>query len=263
MFHLQQSVEKSAKGFGLLMGILQPNDLTHEVRHQSVIAVILNLHRLMDLTHSIFGPFMSLDFEHVPITLSPLGRQLRKFQKGLEKPLQSITPSDEKEQEKKLESALEEIRDYKGKFGTDARMWKATMSLDENDDLVAIAMQNLRSQRDNKLLWKSLGGVFPLISRIKKMQDHSFNSEQANAKMKFAIELFTKGPKVLPLCILTEWHEQEPRYPRIGTEDYWDPASYDSKSPLVKLSRQLIRESSSLSKSVIHASKLALQIPKP
>ena len=66
MFHLQQSAEKSAKAFGLLMGILKPEDLVKEVHHDSVVAVLLNFRDFNTELYSIFMDFLSVDFGNVP-----------------------------------------------------------------------------------------------------------------------------------------------------------------------------------------------------
>ena len=42
IYNLQQSVEKAAKGFGLLQGVVKPEELLREVGHKSLYAILLH-----------------------------------------------------------------------------------------------------------------------------------------------------------------------------------------------------------------------------
>ena len=241
MFHLQQSVEKSAKAFGLLMGILKPEDLVKEVHHDSVVAILLNIKDFNADVYSIFMDFLSVDFGNLPKRAKFLGKSMRFLQKKIEKPVQSIKPSPKID----YSQALKEIRDPK----TYSRMWKATLDLDEKDELVSIALKALQSQLGKGLGWQLLEPITSLIGR-----------ENEKNKVKFIFKLYSNAaPKVLPLCILTMWHEQAPRYPPISKNDFWDPAAYNSKSPLVSLHKTLADDSLTLAKAIIAASEIVLK----
>jgi HEPN domain-containing protein len=47
VYMLQQTVEKSAKSFGLMIGIVKPKDL-REISHRSVYALLIRMDRLVE-----------------------------------------------------------------------------------------------------------------------------------------------------------------------------------------------------------------------
>ena len=114
--------------------------------------------------------------------------------------------------------------------------------------LVAIALKGLQSKLGKGLGWQLLEPITSLIG-----------GENEKSKLKFIFRLYSNAPKVFPLCLLTMWHEREPRYPAISKKDCWDPAAYGSTRPLIKLQKKLANESLALSNAIIAASETAIK----
>jgi hypothetical protein len=199
MFHLQQAVEKSAKGFGLLVSILKPDDLKYEVGHKSIIAILLRGDEFQKNVYSFYKYFLQLDIAHNSEISKLFSRRIVQLQNVLTKPVQNISTVDPE----MYGRAIDELRDAKQA----AQMWKDTLNLGLNNELVKTAVDGINNNITNKQIFSVLINILkscigPPLSNL-------------------IVNLFAQaGSRVYALSMLTMWHEKEPRYPAVEKEDY-------------------------------------------
>jgi hypothetical protein len=236
MYHIQQSVEKSAKGFGLLTTALKPDDLKI-VSHNSLLAVLLYLKSNAPKLIS------TLD------DLSPVFGVIEKFgliNKGEVKIF--IENAQKQVNAGVYDKLINEIKKSK----KNVEMWKATLNLDLNNEIVSSALKGLQTKNHTHDLIIKL---IDLLSRIFRNK----LSKKDIIKLKItSILFFNTASLLLSLSSLTTWHEEETRYPPTSDQDaYWNPFDYDKKKKLVHFQNTLIDKSKTLSNSIVDASTQA------
>jgi hypothetical protein len=232
-FHLQQSVEKSAKGFGLLVSILRPEDLQQGVGHFSPIALTYDLGSFLNRVNIFYNEFVNINFEHLIEKHSFPMKWFLDIQKSLKTILAKVKPLDQKEYER----SNSELRMPE----TKARMWKSTLELDRSNPLVSQALHSLENNVTKSGKSKMVRWLF------------KFAVGDSNLA-KFYYETFSEaGSRIYHLSMLTAWHEKEPRYPPIKPADHWDPEAYTASSQFVQYQKRLIEETKRTADAIVRA----------
>ena len=204
VYNLQQSIEKSVKSFGLMVGIIKPTDL-RDVSHDSVYALLIR----MDSLAEYLGKSVSY--------LLTVNQKENERLPQLSNVLQRIGP---------LIPSPESIRsDVKTIDKLDTRqMWIATLNLDTTNKFVKSALDTLETN-----YWAKQKVVLPmrfihLLSKLTKQK----------SMVNYYMGLLQSSPRSYSLAILTMWHEMPTRYPPVASHDYWQAEQYTSDKPLLK-----------------------------
>jgi len=231
VYMLQQSVEKSAKSFGLMMGILKPSDVIKAVSHRSVYALLIRMDMFTEQLRETVTFLRTSDQSEVE-ALRSLG-----FDQVFDK-LTPIVPTSEM-----VESDKQQIDKL-----NDSDMWQATLTLDTTNDYVRSALQQLDNiQWDKQRVLLPIQAIVVLSKIMKKNSD----------EIKYFLNILRASPRVYPLSMLTMWHETPTRYPPICDRDYWEIREYTSDKPLIKRFPFLLKHAKILANSVANGALAA------
>lgn len=206
VYALQQSVEKSAKSFGLMMGILKINDL-RSVSHRSVHALLLGMETLTEhMAERVSWLQTSSRFEV---------EKLRKL--GLNSVIHKIAP---------LVPSPAMVKSDREKIDEldDAEMWHATLNLDINNQYVKSSLRTLENIPFDK-------ASFLFSMRVLKMVGKVMSGDTTGD---YFFCILRSSPRAYGLSMLTMWHETATRYPPITSKDYWRMGEYTNDKPLLK-----------------------------
>ncbi len=203
---MQQSVEKSAKAFGLMLGILKVNEVK-SISHRSVYALLLGMES--------FNGQLAESINWLNASNDPAVEKLRSFGFDLIlKKLAPLVPSAEK-----LKTDNDKI--YKL---NEAEMWQATLNLDKRNSYVKTSLKTLE-----KVPFDKIGFLFSM--RVIKGVGKAFSGD-IRGDYQFCI--LRSSPRAYGLSMLTMWHETSTRYPPINSKDYWNMGQYTRDKPLIK-----------------------------
>jgi hypothetical protein len=241
-FDFQQSVEKSVKAVGLLMGLVRPtkDDLTREVGHAPIFNILVRLpDRLAQLRRNLGVLAASETLEEGKELLMKLG-------------LPGGIP-DTSELRTKLEdeqSAREEVDRLRSLKPRD--LWKITLDFNaERPPNTAI----LKLLREAEAKWKPL-------DKFQGIFEDKFASLMSDPDtLRYVVNIFGKAfPEIAPLALVTMWHESETRYPAVDDSDYWDPKMYTSRSGLIRMYPRLAKHAKRLCDGALVGSRAALKL---
>ncbi|MDG7035395.1 MAG: hypothetical protein JRM78_04165 [Nitrososphaerota archaeon] len=239
---LQQSVEKGAKAFGLIIGTIEPTEeqLKYKkgVRHLAYRALILNFWnfypRVLNLP-DMLRDATQMEELHKPVMI----RTIKKLQELVDNLRKTISKDN-------IDAEIEELRNL-----DEESMWKATLNFDRSNTWV---LRALNEMDQNPILDKTVSWLIPLANQMKKV---GFFSDEDVQLMKFASNLGKASLKLFSLSLLTTWHYEPARYPPIGKSDYWYFDSYKKGVPYVDKMPDLIKAAKSALKGIIGACKSA------
>jgi hypothetical protein len=240
---LQQAVEKTAKGWHLLAGWLNPTEAAlHGPGHE---AYRLWVHHIL--------PFYSHVQEISTATLEfaealPGANFLLRKAKPMAAKASALVPDLQPEEVASVERDLSELdRLHRDR----ATMWKATMELDTknrwvNDALSSLNQPEVVSGQTARMSRAVLG----LISMTRLL------AQSTPDKIDLTLSLARSMKGTLWLPILTAWHDQPARY-AASTDSYWTPRAYVETAPFVRLIPTLIEQATTMVKETSRASKIA------
>ncbi len=239
IFLFQQSVEKATKGVGLLLGLTTSGDLKKEVGHKSVLAVLVRLpERLEELRANLDAMSKSPDTRRAKDELNRLG-------------LGSLLP-DPLEVSRRLidkKTASQQARLVKSLRSSE--MWKTTLELDSSNPRAAVFLKMLDDAEEQ---WKPID---EFANQFEKIAPYLGDPEL----LRYFLNLRGKAfPEVIPLALMSMWHERETRYPPVDKTDYWDPNKYEASKGLVQLYPRLHRHAQRLCLGTIAGANAALKI---
>ena len=230
VYNLQQSIEKSVKSFGLMVGIIEPTDLK-DVSHDSVYALLIRMDSLAEYLSTSVSYLLTANqnqIERVP--------QLSKVLKRMG----PLIPSPES-----IQSDVKTI----DKLNTQ-QMWIATLNLDTTNKFVKSALDALENN-----YWAKQKVVLPmriihLLSKLTKQK----------TMVNYYMGLLQSSPRSYSLAILTMWHETPTRYPPVSSHDYWQAEQYTSDKPLLKRFPFLLKHTKVLTNGVYDSALAASRI---
>lgn len=242
VFHLQQSVEKSVKATGLLLGLVRPNreDLIRDAGHATIFGILIRRgERLAELRRNLGYLAASEPLKE--------GREL-----FLRLGVPGAIP-DAKEMEAKLVSehaARAEVERLRGLRPRD--LWKLTLELDPTTPPSDVILKLLD---DAEAQWKPL-------DRFRRTFDQRFEYLVRDpATLRYIMSIHGKAlPEIAPLAFITMWHEMETRYPPVDVSDYWAPERYSASSGLVRLYPRLHRHAKRLGDGAYEGARAAMSI---
>jgi hypothetical protein len=242
IFDLQQSVEKSVKVVGLLMGLVRPirDDLTRDVGHGSVFGTLVRL----------------------PDRLAQLRRNLgvlaatETLQEGRELIMKLGLPGgipDESEMKSKVmgeqvaRRELDRLRSLKPRD-----LWKVTLEFNPKKP-PNTAILKLLDEAESQ--WKPL-------DRFRNVFEKKFAAQMSDPEtVRYIVNTYGMAlPEVAPLALVTMWHDNETRYPGVEESDYWDPKMYTARSGLVRLYPRLARHAKRLCDGALAGSRAAAEL---
>jgi len=242
IFYLQQSVEKSVKATGLLLGLVRPNkeDLTREVGHATIFGILIRRgERLAHLRRNL-GILAALE-------------NLKEGKEIFLKLGIPLTIPDPESMEAKLvseqaaKSEVEKLRNLKPDD-----LWRITLKLDPKTPLTAAILKLLD---DAEAQWRPLDR----FQRLFETKLSSFMSDPQTVR--YIINVHGKAfPEIAPLAFITMWHEMETRYPPVDGSDYWSPERYAADSGLVTLYPRLHKHAKRLGEGAYAGARAALGI---
>ena len=207
VYSLQQSVEKTAKALGLLMGTIKINQI-RQVSHRSVFALLT---RTGTLSRSV---------KRGVDTIGALSQQ-----GGIVSEILSLGPLFKKVSPLvPTEAALTADREAIRKLDP-RRMWLATLNLDEKDEVVAGTLAQLKN-----IHWDKASSRGPLFA-LRQVYEMIGGDDPL---VDYALDGVRSYPRAIALSMLTMWHEEATRYPPVSRLDYWDADAYTKEKALVK-----------------------------
>jgi hypothetical protein len=240
IFALQQSVEKSSKGFALLMEIVgpDPKDLKYLFSHKPLVVL---LERSADFLGHIYGSYLRI----TEIALDDYPTWGRKvFEEVRTSAMVSGQLLPKPEQLRAAGRGLASARA--------SEMWLATLNLDRRvrqvDDAILAMKQNVLDSAYLRFVLKTL--TFPMKRKMTKNRDYPG----------YVLLLIQALSRIYPLNFLTMWHEQSTRYPPTQPSDFWTSEAYTSRVPLVKKLPELCAQAERLSGDVFKAATSAVRI---
>lgn len=240
LYHLQQSVEKATKGFGLLVGAFRPdiNELAgRRIRHRP-------LGMLLRRSSSFMLPLMRETNDIV--WLQP---GVPKFVKNSNQRL--LLAYDPQFTLFKNQLVLESQQSLT-KMDSES-MRRATLSLDPSVPQVETAMGQLRKNiLDRRWVKLALHNArFAVYQGRKHHVDYVYN-------------IFFAASRIYRLNMLTMWHESATRYPtKDVTKDVTnDSFIYDSKKPLIREIPLLLSQTRKLCDNVASAASISIRTQK-
>ena len=242
VFYLQQSVEKSVKATGLLLGLVNPSteDLTREVGHATIFGILVRrIERLAQLRRNLGILAASETLKERKEIFLKLGIPL--------------TIPDPKEMEANLMSEqaanveVERLRNLKPRD-----LWRITLELDPETPLNAAIMKLLDGAESQ---WATL-------DRFQRLFERKLTPLMSDPPtIRYIIDVHGKAlPEIAPLAFITMWHEKETRYPPVEGSDYWSPEKYTANSGLVRLFPRLHMHAKRLSEGAYAGARAALEI---
>ena len=220
---LQQSVEKSTKAFGLVMGTVKLEELRGPVGHHSMLAITQHFLEYFDKTRDILNVLLKSidDISQKPRPESWIKRQELK---NLLNPklIQSLLRLDKFLSEIDINSISENARQEI--HGKDKEMWKATLQLQTNEESVRVALKRLEEKKMEPGFLSLLTGTLNYLGG---------SNEYLQGLVCF-VGFYRIGWRIGPLSFLTMWHENTTRYPKALPGDYGSPSDYVQNTPFVK-----------------------------
>jgi len=242
IFYLQQSVEKSVKATGLLLGLVRPNseDLTREVGHATIFGILIRRgERIAQLRRNL--------------GILAASEHLKEGKELLLKLGIPWTIPDPKEMEARLMSEqaakveVEKLRNLKPRD-----LWRLTLEFDPETPLTAALLKLLE---EAEAQWRYL-------DRFQRLFESKLVSLMSDPQtVRYIINVHGKAfPEIAPLAFITMWHEKETRYPPVDALDYWSPEQYSTNSGLVRLYPRLHSHAKRLSEGAYAGARAALGI---
>jgi hypothetical protein len=240
IFLLQQAVEKATKAVGLLLGLVKPTrkDLM-KVGHTTILGILLRYsERVEELRSQI-----------ELVSKSPgLEAAKREFE-GLGLKWTLPEPSEMMQRLPSKETALQQIPMVRSLQPEE--LWDVTLRFDPSNPRVAVTIKMLD---DAESQWKGIDEFALFLDRTARfLGDPEWHRYHLNISGK-------AFPEVAPLSFATMWHEHEPRYPPIETDDYWDPGRYSADSGIVRIYPRLFKHAKRLCEGTIAGAKAALKM---
>ena len=236
LYHLQQSVEKATKGFGLLVGAFRPdiNELAgRKIRHRP-------LGVLLKQSSSFMLPLM-----HETNDIVWLQPGVPKFLKNSSQRL--ILAYDPHFTLFKNELVLESQQSLTRMDSEIMR--RATLLLDPSVSQVQTAISQLRKNiLDSR--WVKLA-LYNARSAVYRGRKHYID---------YVYNIFFAASRIYPLNMLTMWHESATRYPTMDLTN--DSFIYDSKKPLIKEIPLLLSQTKKLCDNVASAASISIRTQK-
>jgi hypothetical protein len=234
VYSLQQSVEKSAKAFGLVLGVLKVNEV-RSVNHRSVYALLLGMETFTEhLAEHV--SWLNTSSKSEVEKLRSLG-----FDSIFEK-LAPIVPSAAM-----MRSDKEKIDDL-----DEAEMWNATLNLDTNNPYVNSSLKTLENIPFDK---PDFLIAMRIIKEIAKIKNGDITSD-------YLFSILRSCSRAYSLSMLTMWHECPTRYPPINSKDYWRMRQYTEEKPLVKKFPFLLKHGKIFCENVYNAALVSAKINK-
>lgn len=242
-YFLQQSVEKSAKACGLLIGSVKIKELKSEVGHISALSVIPHFSEAWNDIKQEFNSLVE-EPEKVRKGKSLLRRILPDLMPKLKEMNKAVSLIKIEKIDIKLEKSKLTNLEYQ------KTMWQDTLNMNMENSEVKDALSKLEREA-----WepKQIKPVFFLIPLLEKSRSED------SIKMAFYLHIYRGSWRLGSLVYLTMWHESTTRYPKMNDEDYGEPNDYNSKSPIVKKFNFLTKHASLSAREILAAASLALK----
>jgi len=227
-YFLQQSVEKTAKSYGLLMGSIKAEELIKDVGHLSAISLLYHF----DGTYNKY-------FEAFNILVDDLvkANKMKKDVGDLIKLRDKLDKVDRSQLS--FKPVIEQIQNPE----FEKLMWNATINLDRNDSMVNDALTSLEKSK-----WSRIEPFLPIIQILIFKRGPAINCY---------LHLIKVSWRVGPLTLITMWHEKTTRYPPIKESDYWNLDAYNAQTQLIKRFKFLNKHARISSKEILKATFLA------
>lgn len=254
--NLQEAVEKAAKAFGLLSGLLKPTDEEmKDIGHDSFKVFIRNFQsffpKVVDLINVEIETAYSLERDNVARGTVSKFRQpmeyLKQVARGnvskLRQPMDVIKQVLLRGQ-RQIGNEVNEL------YSLDrASMWRASLNLDESNKWIKVAMDDVRHP---VIITDKVIFLVELAGNLKR------DPRETIEKLKLALVVGKTVQKLFPLSLLTSWHYEEAKYPTFVK--YWNPSVYTKSAPFVREMPTFIKQASAAIDSAIKASEMALKI---
>jgi hypothetical protein len=232
VYLLQQSVEKSAKAFGLMLGILKVDEL-RSVSHRSVYALILGM--------DTFTEHLADQVSWLQTSSKSEVERMRKL--GFDSIFEKLSP---------LVPSATMVRTDKEKIDDldDAEMWHATLNLDNTNPYVQGALKTLENIPFDKLKFLFAMSV---LKKVGKMRS-------GNIKFDYLFCILRSSSRAYGLSMLTMWHESATRYPPTNSKDYWKMMQYTKEKPLLKKFPFLLKHGKIFCENVYRAAVVSAKV---
>ncbi len=239
VFELEQAVEKSVKGVGLLMNLVTPSreSLTHEAGHSTVLRILLGRReRLARLAKNLGALAASEGLKEGRDLLLKLGVP------------PGIPESSEMESNLKDETNAKEEADYIARLKSND-LWKITLEADPRRPPNTAILKMLENAESR---WTSL-------DRLQRKFEQKLAPRMSDPEtLEYILNVYGRAfPEIAPLSLVTMWHERETRYPPLEGTDYWDPGRYVLSSGLVKLYPRLMKHAKRLCEGAVRGASAA------
>ncbi len=237
VYLFQQAVEKDAKAVGLLMGMIEPTneDLAKEVGHHSLLGILVRMPELL---------------ERLPAMQQSIRQALDKPQvrdSGLSQLLEPvlkpspITPESVRVATRQVRSANKGLA------------WANTLNLSPDHPATKLVL-NMLMVADQKCA--EFDAAEKAITKL-----HALFLKKAGFSIdldfiSYALNISGRAiQELVPLAIVTMWHERETRYPPVSEKDKWDPWAYTKDKGLIKMFPEFQRHMKRLNVAVMRGAE--------
>lgn len=247
VYFFQQAVEKDAKAIGLLTKSLNPTreDLVFEVGHNSILAILLRLPELIGRIHEMLPGLQE-------VLAKP---EVKQF--GLDRLMAPMMQNVKGVDTKSIQDMITTL-----KSPVMRRAWSLTLDLHPSQ---VFTKQFLGMLKDAD---KKSAEVDEAEIQLKKFQKRllrgfrkfgDFKYSNSPEMSRFQLSLYRAVPELVPLGLVSLWHETPTRYPPIDETDYWSLPAYTAKKGLVRSFPLLHRHTVRLCQETLAAARFALK----
>lgn len=235
VYMLQQSVEKSVKSFGLMLGLVKSKRL-RAISHRTVYV-------LFSRTEN-FTRYMGGSLTYLGTATDPDVKLLREIGgTALVNGAAKMMPSDEKIRAERLA-----IRNL-----DEGRMWKDTLNLSRDNEAVKAALEGLENFPFEKTGFSQI---------VEAMAKATMSSKRYGAYAAYNLGMLKASPRTYSLSMITMWHEMPTRYPPTTKLDRWRWGEYTPEKPLLKEFPRLLRQAGILCNGVLMSAHASVRLTK-